>query len=135
MQIPYRFGLLGHSDGDVLIHSIIDALLGACGLSDIGTLFPDNEDKYRGIDSKKLLTVVFEKFLKEGFEIINIDSIVIAEEPKLSPYIKNIRETIAALLKMPTQDVNVKAKTNEGMGFIGRKEGVASISVVLIKKT
>lgn len=119
----------------MLIHSIIDALLGACGLSDIGTLFPDNEDKYRGIDSKKLLTVVFEKFLKEGFEIINIDSIVIAEEPKLSPYIKNIRETIAALLKMPTQDVNVKAKTNEGMGFIGRKEGVASISVVLIKKT
>jgi 2-C-methyl-D-erythritol 2,4-cyclodiphosphate synthase len=134
IEVPYKFGLLAHSDGDVLIHSIIDALLGACGLRDIGTLFPNSDDEYAGIDSKKLLVIVFEKILNEGFEVVNIDSTVIAEEPKLAPYIQKMRETIASILKMPFQNVNVKAKTNEGMGFIGKKEGIASISVVLIEK-
>lgn len=134
IEVPYKFGLLAHSDGDVLIHSIIDALLGACGLRDIGTLFPDSDDEYAGIDSKKLLVIVFEKILNEGFEVVNIDSTVIAEEPKLAPYIQKMRETIASILKMPFQNVNVKAKTNEGMGFIGKKEGIASISVVLVEK-
>ncbi len=134
IEVPYKFGLLAHSDGDVLIHSIIDALLGACGLRDIGTLFPNSDDEYEGIDSKKLLVIVFEKILNEGFEVVNIDSTVIAEEPKLAPYIQKMRETIASILKMPFQNVNVKAKTNEGMGFIGKKEGIASISVVLVEK-
>lgn len=134
IEIPYKFGLLAHSDGDVLIHSIIDALLGACGLRDIGTLFPNSDDEYEGIDSKKLLVIVFEKILNEGFEVVNIDSTVIAEEPKLAPYIQKMRETIASILKMPFQNVNVKAKTNEGMGFMGKKEGIASISVVLVEK-
>jgi 2-C-methyl-D-erythritol 2,4-cyclodiphosphate synthase len=134
IEVPYKFGLLAHSDGDVLIHSIIDALLGACGLRDIGTLFPDSDDEYAGIDSKKLLVIVFEKILNEGFKVVNIDSTVIAEEPKLAPYIQKMRETIASILKMPFQNVNVKAKTNEGMGFIGKKEGIASISVVLVEK-
>jgi len=134
IEVPYKFGLLAHSDGDVLIHSIIDALLGACGLRDIGTLFPNSDDEYEGIDSKKLLVIVFEKILNEGFEVVNIDSTVIAEEPKLGHYIQKMRETIASILKMPFQNVNVKAKTNEGMGFIGKKEGIASISVVLVEK-
>jgi 2-C-methyl-D-erythritol 2,4-cyclodiphosphate synthase len=125
---------MAYSDGDVLIHSIIDALLGASGSQDIGTLFPDSDEKYRGIDSKKLLTVVFEKVLNQGFEIVNIDSTIIAEEPRLSSYIQKMREIIASILKTSFQNVNVKAKTNEGMGFIGRKEGIASITVVLIKK-
>ena len=134
IEVPYKFGLLAHSDGDVLIHSIIDALLGACGLRDIGTLFPNSDDEYAGIDSKKLLVIVFEKILNGGFNVVNIDSTVIAEEPKLAPYIQKMRETIASILKMPFQNVNVKAKTNEGMGFIGKKEGIASISVVLVEK-
>lgn len=134
IEVPYKFGLLAHSDGDVLIHSIIDALLGACGLRDIGTLFPNSDDEYAGIDSKKLLVIVFEKILNGGFKVVNIDSTVIAEEPKLAPYIQKMRETIALILKMPFQNVNVKAKTNEGMGFIGKKEGIASISVVLVEK-
>jgi len=134
VEVPYKFGLLAHSDGDVLIHSIIDALLGACGLRDIGTLFPNSDDEYAGIDSKKLLVIVFEKILNGGFKVVNIDSTVIAEEPKLAPYIQKMRETIASILKMPFQNVNVKAKTNEGMGFIGKKEGIASISVVLVEK-
>lgn len=134
IEVPYKFGLLAHSDGDVLIHSIIDALLGACGLRDIGTLFPNSDDEYEGIDSKKLLVIVFEKILNGGFNVVNIDSTVIAEEPKLAPYIQKMRETIASILKMPFQNVNVKAKTNEGMGFIGKKEGIASISVVLVEK-
>jgi len=134
IEVPYKFGLLAHSDGDVLIHSISDALLGACGLRDIGTLFPNSDDEYAGIDSKKLLVIVFEKILNEGFKVVNIDSTVIAEEPKLAPYIQKMRETIASILKMPFQNVNVKAKTNEGMGFIGKKEGIASISVVLVEK-
>jgi 2-C-methyl-D-erythritol 2,4-cyclodiphosphate synthase len=134
IEVPYKFGLLAHSDGDALIHSIIDALLGACGLRDIGTLFPNSDDEYAGIDSKKLLVIVFEKILNEGFKVVNIDSTVIAEEPKLAPYIQKMRETIALILKMPFQNVNVKAKTNEGMGFIGKKEGIASISVVLVEK-
>jgi 2-C-methyl-D-erythritol 2,4-cyclodiphosphate synthase len=125
---------MAYSDGDVLIHSIIDALLGASGSQDIGTLFPDSDEKYKGIDSKKLLTVVFEKVLNQGFEIVNIDSTIIAEEPRLSSYIQKMREIIAYILKTSFQNVNVKAKTNEGMGFIGRKEGIASITVVLIKK-
>ena len=134
IEVPYKFGLLAHSDGDVLIHSISDALLGACGLRDIGTLFPSSDDEYEGIDSKKLLVIVFEKILNEVFEVVNIYSTVIAEEPKLAPYIQKMRETIASILKMPFQNVNVKAKTNEGMGFIGKKEGIASISVVLVEK-
>jgi len=134
IEVPYKFGLLAHSDGDVLIHSIIDALLGACGLRDIGTLFPNSDGEYEGTDSKKLLVIVFEKILNEGFKVVNIDSTVIAEEPKLAPYIQKMRETIASILKMPFQNVNVKAKTNEGMGFIGKKEGIASISVVLVEK-
>lgn len=134
VYIPYECGLLGHSDGDVLIHSIIDAILGACGLADIGILFPDSDDKYRGIDSKELLRIVNEKVSNEGFQIVNIDSTIIAEEPKFTHYIRNIRNTIALILNISEQSVNVKAKTNEGMGFVGRKEGIATISVALVEK-
>jgi 2-C-methyl-D-erythritol 2,4-cyclodiphosphate synthase len=134
VYIPYECGLLGHSDGDVLIHSIIDAILGACGLAGIGVLFPDSDNKYRGIDSKELLRIVNEKVSNEGFQIVNIDSTIIAEEPKFAPYIRNIRNTIALILNISEQSVNVKAKTNEGMGFVGRKEGIATISVALVEK-
>ena len=134
VDLPYEKGLLGHSDADVLVHAIMDALLGAGALGDIGQHFPDSDDKYKGISSLKLLGFVKELLDKNGYEIINIDSIVVAQAPKLAPHIPEMRKNIADVLGMDVSDVNVKATTTEKLGFTGRKEGISSYAVCIINK-
>ncbi|MDD2889232.1 MAG: 2-C-methyl-D-erythritol 2,4-cyclodiphosphate synthase [bacterium] len=129
ITIPYNKGLLGHSDADVLLHSIGDAILGASGKRDIGFHFPDTDPKYKDVSSCILLKEIMKI---TGAKITNIDSVVICESPKLSPYIPDIQNKIAELLNIPVNCVSVKAKTNEGVGLIGKGEGVASYTVVLI---
>lgn len=135
IEIPYELGLKGHSDGDVLIHSIIDALLGASSLPNIGELFPNSDSKFKNIRSTALLREIFEILVKEEIKIINIDCVLILEEPKLSPYTKEMQKNLSKILEIEEKNLNVKAKTNEKMGFIGRKEGIACFSVCLIEKT
>ncbi len=125
IKIDVPYGFKAHSDGDVAIHAIIDALLGSVGAGDIGELFPDNDDKYKGIDSKILLQKVYEFISVIGYEIINIDITIIAQKPKLLHYKKKMRESIAKLLNLPFSKVNIKATTTEKLGFIGREEGIA----------
>ncbi len=134
VHIPYDKGLEGHSDADVLVHAIMDALLGAAGLGDIGDLFPDTDKKYKDIQSLELLREVYCLLLKNEYSIINIDSTIIAQEPKLKPYISNMIENISETMNIPSSKVGVKATTEEGMGFTGRKEGIAAMAVCLIKK-
>ena len=134
VDIPHEKGLLGHSDADVLVHAIMDALLGAAALGDIGQHFPDSDDKYKGISSLKLLGFVKELLNENGYEIINIDSIIVAEAPKLAPHIPEMRKNIADVLEMDVSDVNVKATTTEKLGFTGRKEGISSYAVCIINK-
>lgn len=129
IEIPCEFGLGGHSDADVLLHAISDALLGAAGLSDIGTFFP-NTPAYKDISSCVILEGV--RKLIKGYTIINIDSTVITEKPKLSPYISSMREKISAILEINNNSIGIKATTHEKLGFIGREEGIAAIAVVLI---
>ena len=128
--IPHQRGLNGHSDADVLIHSLIDALLGAAGEGDIGQHFPDNDEKYKNISSLVLLENTYEKLKRKKFTINNIDVSVVAEEPRIAPFITSMKNNIAQVLKISSGKVNIKAKTNEKMGFIGRKEGIASYCVV-----
>jgi 2-C-methyl-D-erythritol 2,4-cyclodiphosphate synthase len=128
--IPCRRGLDGHSDADVLIHSLIDALLGAAGEGDIGQHFPDNDEQYKNISSLVLLENTYEKLKRKKFTINNIDASIVLEEPRIAPFITNMKNNIAKVLKISSGKVNIKAKTNEKMGFIGRKEGVASYCVV-----
>ncbi len=132
VEIPYIKGLLGHSDGDALIHAICDALLGAIGEGDIGEHFPDTDPKYHGISSLELLRIVAGLVRKQGYGICNIDTVIIAQEPRLSPFKKQIRESIAGALKIKESCVNIKAKTNEGLGEIGKKEAVASYAVAML---
>ncbi|NLM49334.1 MAG: 2-C-methyl-D-erythritol 2,4-cyclodiphosphate synthase [Clostridiaceae bacterium] len=134
VNIPHETGLLGHSDADCLVHAIIDAIFGALGKGDIGKHFPDSDAKYKDIDSLILLKETKKLLDEEGYEILNIDSTVIIEKPKLSPYIGQMRKNIAGILGIPQDNVNVKAKSNEGMGFVGRGEGVIAEAVVLIGK-
>jgi 2-C-methyl-D-erythritol 2,4-cyclodiphosphate synthase len=129
-----EFGLEGHSDADVLIHAIMDAMLGAAGLHDIGHYFPDNDNKYKGIRSTELLKQVKEIIGKEGYELSNVDTIVVAEYPRLAPYIDKIKETLAAILGVSTGQIGVKATTEEGLGFTGAKEGVAAHAVALLRE-
>jgi 2-C-methyl-D-erythritol 2,4-cyclodiphosphate synthase len=129
-----EFGLEGHSDADVLIHAIMDAMLGAAGLRDIGHYFPDNEEKYKGIRSTELLKQVNEIIKNEGFEIENIDTIVVAEYPRLAPVIDKIKDSLAAALGIDAKKIGVKATTEEGLGFTGAKEGVAAHAVALLKE-
>ena len=130
--IPWQKGLDGHSDADVIIHSLIDALLGAMGEGDIGKHFPDNDEKYKDISSTKLLKATF-KILKEKRAVINnIDVSVIIEEPRLSPFINEMRLNLSKILNLPLNRINIKATTNEGMGFVGRNEGIAAYCVVAI---
>lgn len=130
--IPWQKGLDGHSDADVIIHSLIDALLGAMGEGDIGKHFPDNDEKYKDISSTKLLIETF-KILKEKRAVINnIDVSVIIEEPRLSPFINEMRLNLSKILNLPLNRINIKATTNEGMGFVGRNEGIAAYCVVAI---
>ena len=132
VTIPWKKGLDGHSDADVIIHSLIDALLGAMGEGDIGKHFPDNDEKYKDISSMKLLEETF-KILKEKRAVINnIDISVIIEEPRLSPFINEMRLNLSKILNLPLNRVNIKATTNEGMGFVGRNEGIAAYCVVTI---
>ena len=130
--IPHEKGLLGHSDADVLCHAIMDALLGAAALGDIGKLFPDSDDKYLGADSIELLREVCSVINANGYKLINIDSTVIAQKPKLSPYIEKMRMTLAAAMDIPIDCVSVKATTEEKLGFTGAELGIAAHAVALI---
>ncbi len=132
VEIPYEKGLLGHSDADVLLHAISDALLGAAALGDIGKLFPDSDPAYKGADSLVLLKRVCEKVRQAGFEIVNIDSTVLAQAPKLRPYIDEMRSLISAYTDVDIDAICVKATTEEGLGFTGAKEGIAAHAVCLI---
>ena len=134
VEIPFKKGLLGHSDADVLLHAICDSLLGAAALGDIGVHFPDTSDEFKGISSLKLLRVVADLLDRSGYKVINIDSTVIAQEPKLSPYIFKMRENIAKALNIELNSVSVKATTEEHLGFTGEKLGIAAHSVCLIDK-
>ena len=132
VNIPYEKGLLGHSDADVLLHAIMDSLLGASALGDIGKHFPDTDLKYKGLSSIKLLTYVGELLEKNNFKILNIDSTIIAQAPKMAPHIDTMRENIANALKIDLTQINIKATTEEGLGFTGKKEGISSQSVCLL---
>ena len=134
VPIPFEKGLKAHSDGDVLVHAIIDALLGAAHLGDIGRLYPDKDPKYEGISSILLLKDVKERVNRAGFEIENLDATVICENPKLAPYISSIESSLAKALELEICRVSVKAKTNEKMGFTGNGEGMAVMAVALIKE-
>lgn len=132
VKIPYEKGLLGHSDADVLIHAVIDALLGAAALGDIGAHFPDTDEKYKGIDSLLLLKETKNLVKKEGFTVENIDTTIIVQSPKMAPYIQEMRENIANALEVDVSKISIKAKTNEKMGFTGRGEGVEARATVLL---
>lgn len=134
VEIPYIKGLLGHSDGDVLLHAICDALLGAAGESDIGELFPDTDPRYHNISSIELLKIVSDLIKQKNYEIANIDSVVIAQEPRISPFKKRIKEKISAILGLKEDRVNIKAKTNEGLGEVGAKEAIVSYASVLLTR-
>ena len=132
VQIPYSKGLLGHSDGDALIHALCDALLGALGLGDIGEHFPDTDPQYQGMASSKLLMAVKGLVERSGYKINNLDLIVIAQEPSLVPFKKQMKENISSLLGIAQEAVNIKAKTNEGLGAVGTKEAIAAYAVVTL---
>lgn len=134
VKIPYELGLLGHSDADVLVHAVMDALLGAAKLADIGVHFPDTDPKWKGADSLKLAEAVADLVRAEGFEIINIDAIIVAQRPKMSPYFNQMADNIARALKTDAQNISVKATTTEKLGFCGAGEGIASMASVLLKK-
>ena len=134
VKIPYELGLLGHSDADVLLHAVSDALLGAAGLGDIGKHFPDTDPRYKGADSLELLRIVGQKVAAAGYRVSNVDVTMIAQRPKLRPYIETMEENIAAALGIQADRVNVKATTEEKLGFTGSGEGMACHAVCLIEK-
>ncbi|MGI6323079.1 MAG: 2-C-methyl-D-erythritol 2,4-cyclodiphosphate synthase [Bacteroidales bacterium] len=132
--IPSAKGCVAHSDGDVLLHAICDALLGAAGLQDIGYYFPDTSAEFRDIDSKILLSRTFGYIKEKGFRIVNIDSTVMLEKPKIAPYISEMRTVIATILDMPAESISIKATTTEKMGPVGREEGITATAVALLEK-
>ena len=134
VNIPHEKGLLGHSDADVLIHALIDALLGACGLGDIGQHFPDTDPKWKGVDSKLLLHKVYKLISGAGYQVVNIDSTIIAERPKLLPFIPEMRDVLSDLVGVKVDQVNIKAKTSERLGAIGREECVVATVTVLLSE-
>lgn len=134
VEIPYEKGLLGHSDADVLLHSICDAMLGALALGDIGRHFPDTDMKYKGADSKILLQNVYRLVMEKGYVLGNLDCMLVMQKPKVAPYVDKMRETIAGILNSDIDDVSIKATTNEKMGFVGREEGAAAFTTVLLIK-
>ena len=133
VKIPFELGLLGHSDADVLTHAIIDAILGSVALRDIGYHFPDNDPKYKGANSLELLAQSVELLKKEGYKIVNIDSIIVAQKPKMRPYIAEMEENIAKALNINVDDINIKATTEEELGFTGSGEGISSKAVCMIE--
>lgn len=134
VDIPFEKGLLGHSDADVLLHAVSDSLLGAAALGDIGKHFPDTDEKYKGADSLVLLKKVGELLADKGYKIANVDATILAQRPKLAPYIQDMRSNIAEALGLEIDDVSVKATTEEGLGFTGEGLGIAAHSVCLIEK-
>jgi 2-C-methyl-D-erythritol 2,4-cyclodiphosphate synthase len=133
--IPHPKGSVGHSDADVLIHAIIDALLGAAGLPDIGNQFPDTAEEFKGIDSKVLLARTMEMIQNKGFSIGNIDSVIVLQRPKISSHIPEMIKTLSGILKIGEEQLSIKAKTSENLGFIGREEGVSAYATVLLEKS
>ena len=133
VEIPGEIGLAGHSDADVLTHAVIDALLGAAGLGDIGEHFPDSQERYRDADSLELLATVLPLVFAQGLELVNVDATVVMERPKLGPHREAIRESLATALGLAMQRVNVKASTGEGIGFVGRGEGVAVLAIASLR--
>ena len=134
VTIPFDRGLLGHSDADVLCHALCDALLGAAALGDIGLHFPDSDPRYRGVSSLVLLEAVRDRIRGAGYGIVNVDVTVLAQKPKIAPYILPMRRTLARILELAEEAVSVKATTTEGLGFVGRQEGIAACAVALLHK-
>ena len=134
IEIPYEKGLLGHSDADVLLHAVCDAILGALALGDIGKHFPNTDDRYKNADSKDLLRDVYYMMRDRGYEIGNIDTTVLLQQPKLSPHIPKMVSTISNILNIYEDQISIKATTTEGLGFVGRKEGCSAYAVVLLTK-
>jgi 2-C-methyl-D-erythritol 2,4-cyclodiphosphate synthase len=134
IKIPSEKGCIAHSDGDVLLHAICDALLGAAGLEDIGHQFPDNSNEFKDIDSKILLSLTYEMISKKGFMVVNLDCTICLEKPKIAPYIQSIKISISKILETDPENITVKATTTEKMGFVGRGEGAAALAVVLLEK-
>lgn len=132
VEIPFELGLLGHSDADVLLHAISDAILGAAALGDIGGMFPDTDEKWKGADSLVLLEAVVKRVMDEGYVIENIDSTLIAQQPKMKPHILSMRENVAKACGVDVSQVSVKATTEEQLGFTGRKEGISAHAVILL---
>ena len=135
IKIDHEKGSLGHSDADVLLHAICDAILGALALGDIGTHFPDTSAEFKDIDSKILLQRSFELVKQKGYEIVNVDATLLLERPKIKPYVPKMRQVIADLLSITVEDVSIKATTMETMGFVGREEGLSAHAVTLLQKT
>lgn len=133
VEIPYDKGLIGHSDADVLVHAVIDSMLGAAGLSDIGTYFPDDKEDFKNADSLKLLEKSLQLIKKEGYEIVNIDCNIIVEKPKMKEYIPEMKKKICEVIKISEKDIAIKAKTNEAMGYIGRGEGIMTMAICTLK--
>ena len=134
VKIPYQYGLVAHSDGDVVLHAITDALIGALALGDIGKLFPDNDPQYKGIDSRILLRKVYSIIQNKGYELVNLDTTIIAQEPKMRGHVDQMRVNIAEDLNVHFEQISIKATTTEQLGFTGRKEGIACEAVVLLTK-
>jgi 2-C-methyl-D-erythritol 2,4-cyclodiphosphate synthase len=134
VAVPYSLGLDGHSDADVLLHAVCDALLGALGQGDIGEHFPDTDDRFKGVASLKLLGAVYRLVREARYRVGNVDAVVLAEEPNLKEYKEAMRSCIAAALELDSRAVNIKATTNERMGFVGRKEGIAAYATVLLSR-
>jgi 2-C-methyl-D-erythritol 2,4-cyclodiphosphate synthase len=134
VQIPYQLGLLGHSDGDAVLHAVMDALLGAAGMGDIGTFFPDTDPKWKDADSKGLLLIVKEKLAEKKWDIINVDVTIHAEQPRLEPFKGQIKRVIAGLLGIDFNAANVKAKTNEGLGEVGEGMAISATAIAMLRK-
>ncbi len=134
VEVPYPRGLLGHSDGDVVIHAVIDALLGGVALGDIGTLFADDDPQWKGADSSDLLHIVGQYLVDKRWEVVNVDIVVGAEEPRLSPYKGQMKRSIASVLGMDFNDVNVKAKTNEGLDAVGNGHAISAMAIALLRR-
>ena len=135
VRIPHNHGVVAHSDGDVLLHALVDALLGAAGLGDIGEHFPDSEARWQGADSRQFVTATLEMLARRSWRVVNVDLTLLAQQPRLAPWRAQIRQGIATLLAVPIGDVNLKATTTEHLGFLGRNEGLAAMATVLINKT
>ena len=134
VKIPHEKGLLGHSDADVLTHAVIDSIFGALGVGDLGKHFPDTDPKYKGADSLKLMAYSYDLMQEMGYEIGNIDCIIIAQAPKMAPHLEKMKDNFAEVLHTDASNINIKATTEEGLGFTGKKEGIASQSICLLNK-